>query len=688
MAERGAPRLAYWGPALPPDLDLSALAPLVAAPVPQGILDDGEALCWLPEAGQGFTGHPALAAHRDGRELVTQLAVGEVRRSDGGVTFELADEAAEVGLLLSLALDPATGVLASRATIVNQGSTLTLDWLAAAAFETAYDEVLSFGGRWGREFQESRQRIDSGVLMRENRTGRTSHHAPPFLVIGEAGFGQDRGETFGLHLAWSGNHRMLVERLRDGRIQVQAGEALSPGEVRLQRGEAYESPWLYAARGATGLNGLSARLHPFVRNVILGGRLEGRPRPVNYNTWEAVYFDHDVGTLKGLVDLAADVGAERFVLDDGWFRGRPDDRSGLGDWTPDPKKYPEGLTPLIDHVRSRGLTFGLWVEPEMANAQSDLLRAHPDWVLGAPGRDQPLGRRQFVLDLGRPEVSEALFAQLDRLLSENAISYLKWDMNRDLTHAVSDGAGAVRRQTLAVYALIDRLRAAHPAVEIESCASGGARADYEILKRTDRIWTSDCNDPVERQSIQRAFSIFLPPEVMGAHVGPAESHTTARTTSLEMRAFTALVGHFGIEADLRAFSPEERRALSEVIALYKRVREWAHGGQVLRLTDPDPGRLIHVLKGADRALVTVAQTATPQQAGPAPVGLAFVEPDKLYRVRLVNPPVRYGAAMKRRTPLVRGEPITASGALLASAGLRAPILRAGEIAVFEIEKLS
>ncbi len=238
MAERGAPRLAYWGPALPPDLDLSALAPLVAAPVPQGILDDGEALCWLPEAGQGFTGHPALAAHRDGRELVTQLAVGEVRRSDGGVTFELADEAAEVGLLLSLALDPATGVLASRATLVNQGSTLTLDWLAAGAFETAYDEVLSFGGRWGREFQESRQRIDSAVLMRENRTGRTSHHAPPFLVIGEAGFGQDHGETFGLHLAWSGNHRILVERLRDGRIQVQAGEALSPGEVRLQRGEA------------------------------------------------------------------------------------------------------------------------------------------------------------------------------------------------------------------------------------------------------------------------------------------------------------------------------------------------------------------------------------------------------------------------------------------------------------------
>lgn len=686
--EAGAPRLVYWGPDLGPADPVPALARLSLRAIPHGMLDGGERLTWLPEAGQGFTGHPGLLAHRDGAELVTQMTLAASELAPGAASLALEDAAAGVRLTLTLALDAATGVLSSRATLRNLGDEpLTLDWLAAGAFDSPHADLLLFDGRWTREFIPVRQTLSTGLIAKENRTGRTSHHAPPFAVIGEAGFGEIHGEAIGLHLAWSGDHRIFAERLRDGRIQVQAGELLHPGEVILAPGETYETPSLYLARSAAGLNGLSDRFHPFVRDVILGGRLRGKTRPVHYNGWEAIYFDHDLATLKTLADLAAQAGAERYVLDDGWFKGRPDDRSGLGDWSVDPAKYPDGLTPLIDHVRGLGLEFGLWVEPEMANADSDLLRAHPDWILGDPGRDQPLGRGQYVLDLTRPEVSDNLYGQLDALLSANAIGYLKWDMNRDLTHALSGGRAAVHRQTLAVYALIDRLRGAHPGVEIESCSSGGGRADYEILRRTDRIWTSDCNDPIERQAIQRGFSIFFPPEVMGSHVGAAASHTTARTASLDLRAMTTLAGHMGIEADLRAFSDEERAALAAAIALHKTLRAELHAGRTLRLEHPDPGCLAFVQLGETLGLVSAAQVATPQTVGLLPLRLAGLEPEATYEITMVNPPARPFAVMKRRIPLVKGDALRATGLMLAQLGVPLPVMRAGEIAVFRVERV-
>ena len=685
--EAGAPRLAYWGPDLGAADPIPALARLSIRAIPHGMLDAGERLTWLPEAGQGFTGHPALLAHRNGAELVSQMTLVSADLGAGAATLVLRDAAAGIEVTLSLTLEPATGVLASRASLRNLAAEpLTVDWLAAGAFDSPHAELLLFDGRWTREFVPVRQTIATGLIAKENRTGRTSHHAPPFAVVGEQGFTETRGEAFALHLAWSGDHRILAERLRDGRIQIQAGELLHPGEVILAQGEAYQTPALYMARSDTGLNGISDRLHPFVRDVILGGRLRGRTRPVHYNGWEAIYFDHDLATLKGLADLAAQAGAERYVLDDGWFRGRPDDRSGLGDWTVDPAKYPDGLTPLIDHVRGLGLEFGLWVEPEMANADSDLLRAHPDWILGDLGRDQPLGRGQYVLDLTRPEVADNIHGQLDALLSQNAIGYLKWDMNRDLTHALSGGRSAVHNQTLAVYALMDRLRAAHPHVEIESCSSGGGRADYEILRRTDRIWTSDCNDPIERQAIQRGFSIFFPPEVMGAHVGAAASHTTARSASLDLRTMTALGGHMGIEADLRAFSDEERAQLAAAIAVHKSLRAGLHAGRTLRLEHPDCLAFANVGEGG--VLVSAAQVETTKAAALAPLRVVGLEADGVYEIAMINPPERPFAVMKRRIPLVKGDTLTASGAMLAGTGIPLPVMRAGEIAVFRLTRVA
>lgn len=686
LRRAGPPVLAYWGPALPADLDPAGIEVLAERPIPHGALDGGEVFDLFPEAGRGFTGHPAFQVHRAGAGFVTQLGLVDVGAVDGGHRFRLADPLAGIEVELTVTLDAATGVAAFRSRLTNTGGDpLSLDWMAAAALPAVQDELMLFDGRWAREFQTVRERVRTGLVLKDNRTGRTSHHSPPFAVLGAPGFGEASGEVLGLHLAWSGDHRLLAERLRDGRLQLQAGELFLPGEMVLAPGQTYETPILYAARSAGGLNGLSDRFHPFVRDAILSGRLRPKPRPVHFNTWEAVYFDHDLETLKTLADLAAEVGAERFILDDGWFKGRGDDTTSLGDWTPDPAKYPHGLSPLVDHVRGLGLEFGLWVEPEMANAESDLLRAHPDWTLHADGRTQPLGRGQYVLDLTRPEVADNVFAQLDALLATWPIGYLKWDMNRDLTHAASGGRPASHAQTLAVYALIDRLRAAHPGVEIESCASGGGRADYAILRRTDRIWTSDCNDPIERQAIQRGFSIFFPPEVMGAHVGPAASHTTARRTGLSLRAMTALFGHMGIEADVRDFPERDRQALAAAIALHKRVRPLLHAGRTLRLETPDPGAAAMMVAGGEGAMVSYAQMETPAQAGLAPLRLAGLDPEATYRVTLLNPPRHPRRTMKSATTLVRGEAVTTTGRLLESMGLPLPVLRAGEIAVFQLE---
>jgi alpha-galactosidase len=685
----GPPTLAYWGAALPAAFDADGIAALAERARAIGTLDSGEAMDLMPEAARGFTGHPAIEIHRPGGGFLTQLEVVRVRPVAEGHEISLRDALAGIEVVQTVSIDAATGVVDFRARLVNGGAEpLHVDWLAPAALPMAADEVMLFDGRWGHEFQLVRQRLATGLIVKEGRTGRTSHHAPPFAVVGAAGFGEHTGEVVGLHLAWSGNHRMLVERLRDGRVQAQGGELFLPGEMTLAPGEAYETPVLYVARSSAGLNGLSAKFHPFVRDRVLGGRLKARPRPVHFNTWEAVYFRHDLAELKALADLAAEIGAERYVLDDGWFEGRSDDTTSLGDWRADRAEYPDGLAPLIDHVRGLGLEFGLWVEPEMANAASDLLRAHPDWILGDPARVQPLGRGQYVLDLTRPEVADNIFAQLDALLAAHPIGYLKWDMNRDLTHGASAGRPAVHRQTLAAYALIDRVRAAHPGVEIESCASGGGRADYEILRRTDRVWTSDCHDPIERQVIQRGFSVFFPSEVMGAHVGASPDHSTGRRTSVELRSLTALFGSMGVEADVRAFTERERATLADWIAAHKAHRALIHGGRLVRQEHPDPGAVATMVVDATGALASFAQLRTPLRAGPDPLRLVGLDPDACYRVRLVNPPRLTEAGRRRAPALLGGAAIEATGRMIESVGLPLPILRAGQVAVFQLERLA
>lgn len=642
----GVPEIVHWGAPLG-EVDLAATASVLGRPLVHGALDTEAPLSVVPEHGSGFPGRPGLLGHRRGggswsaRFLPHSVTVG-----DTGVAVRAIDPVAELQLDTVLELDH---VLTVRCTLTNLASTrFLLDALTVTLPLPAHAaELLTFEGRWTREFHPRRRAWQQGTTVIENRSGHTSHEHVPLVFVGETGFGEWQGEVWGAHLAWSGNHVTVLERLADGRRFVQMGELLQPGELALEPGASYTTPEVVATYASAGATPASWGFHRFVR---ARPSHPSTPRPVLINTWEAVYFDHDLDRLRHLATRAASIGVERFVLDDGWFGGRRDDRRGLGDWIVSTEVYPDGLAPLIDHVRSEGMEFGIWVEPEMVNPDSDLYRAHPDWVLAAPGYTPVTGRHQLVLDLARPDAYEYVLGQLDALLRDHEIAFLKWDMNRDHVQASgADGAAGTHAQTLAVYRLLDDLRRRHPMVEIESCSSGGGRIDLEVLRRTERVWTSDCNDALERQTIQRGASMLIPPELMGAHIGPPEAHTTGRTHRLSFRAMTALVGHLGIEWDILGVDDIELARLRDWVSLHRRFRSLVHGGDVVRF-DPDgddweyPTSLASGVYSADRseALVVVAQLRTAGSLVPAPLRLHGLDADARYRIELVAPfgPVR------------------------------------------------
>jgi alpha-galactosidase len=327
------------------------------------------------------------------------------------------------------------------------------------------------------------------------------------------------------------------------------------------------------------------------------------------------------------------------VLDDGWFGSRRDDTRGLGDWWVSPEVYPDGLGPLIAHVRSLGMEFGIWIEPEMVNPDSDLYRAHPEWALETPGYPSVLGRNQLVLNLAHPDAFLHVLSQLDALLGDHDVSYVKWDMNRHLVQGSGvDGVAGTHAQTEAFYALLDTLRDHHPQVEFESCSSGGGRIDLEVLRRAERVWTSDCNDALERQTIQWNASMLITPEVMGAHIGPTRSHTTGRMHSLGFRGVTAFFGHLGVEWNVLTLEPNEREQLAEIIALHKEHRSLLHSGDVVRfdpvLNGQAPASQAMGVYAGDRreALIGYAQVTTGLSLVPPPLRLPGLLSDVRYTV--------------------------------------------------------
>ena len=666
----GTPVIAYWGAPIAPGVEIDSA--ILSRPVVRGAPDVVAPVSVVPEHAAGYPGRPGLLGCRPtGRDWSPRFS-SESHVHDGGtLAVRAVDEVAGLLLDVSFELDWA---LAVRAQLTNTGNRpyLLSGLTVTLPVPQDADELCTFTGRWARELHPVRVAWQHGAFTSENRRGRTSHEHPPLLFAGTAGFDEWSGSVWGVHVAWSGNHTTLAERLPDGRRAIQAGELLHPGEVALAPGDSYRTPAIVAVHSDHGLTAATQQYH---------ARLRARPshpespRPVLVNTWEAVYFDHDLTTLKALADRAARVGIERFVLDDGWFGSRRDDTSGLGDWVVSPQAHPTGLEPLIDHVRSLGMDFGIWVEPEMVNPDSDLFRAHPDWALITEGYQPVLGRNQLVLDLANPGAYEHVLGQLDALLGDHDIAYVKWDMNRDhIGGSGADGAAGTHAQTLALYRLLDELRARHPAVEIESCSSGGARIDHEMLERTVRVWTSDCNDALERQTIQRGASMLIPPELMGAHIGPEQSHTTGRRHDLAFRAITALFGQLGVEWNLLALDEEELRALAAVIALHKRFRTLLHSGDSVRY-DTEPAYVAHGVYSADRteALVSWAVVATAPSLTPAPLRLPGLPADTRYRVERLDLAVN-GDDPARAQPAWSVGGAIATGWQLATAGLQPPSL--------------
>ena len=679
----GVPSIAHWGARLDAP-EAQRLAAMTSRPTTHGSLDVVPALHIVPQHSLGSQARPGVQGHRPGgRDWSPRFTTCEVETTSRSVTTRSHDEVARLRLDTQMVLDE-SGALCVSATLTNEGdSRFLLDALTVSlpVPSTARD-LTTYSGRWSRESATHRQTIDHGAWTVENRTGRTSHEYPPTLWWSTTNAREWSGEVWGMHLAWSGNHAMLAEVMPDGRRYAQLGELLMPGEVCLDPGASYSTPVIVGAYGADGFTSASWVMHRHARTGMSAsiGALPPNARvaapatrKVLLNTWEATYFDHDTDKLCALADAAAELGIERFVLDDGWFGARRNDRAGLGDWVVSSDVYPQGLAPLIAHVRSRGMDFGIWVEPEMVNRDSDVVRAHPDWVLHASGYEPVMARHQLLLDLTNDAAFAHVFAQLDALLRDHDIAFVKWDMNRPLIHATSaDGAAGARRQTLAFYRLLDSLRSAHPRVEFESCASGGGRIDHAVLSRAVRVWTSDCNDPLERQHIQRGTGMWVPNEMLGMHVGAKKSHTTGRSQSIELRALTAFFGWMGVECDPQKLDDHDRGVLRDAIALHKRHRSLLHSGDTVRFDLDDDSALAHGVYATDRteAILAYVQLQTSPWLVVPRWRIPGLLPDRTYTVTPL--PLGTSGGIGHTRPEWMSSPVTCTGRELAVVGLQPP----------------
>ena len=666
------PEIVYWGAALPSSEDLTMIARHAIPDVTGGMIDRAPSLSLCPVSRNGFEGHPGLIIRGgEGSWIHPDFILDEAISSSDGKTLSFICSDQQTGIIYRAEFTKQTEHVISACASVRLGDAgrngAELIWLSAPVLPVSslVQDVQDYGGRWCGELQPLRTPLQMGQRRRDNPTGRSGHQQFPAILLLSQGATNNSGDVWALTCDESSGHSHIIEHCADGRRQIQMG---TYPFAQTELSDEYSSPAVYLGYSSDGMNGCGTAFQHFVRDRLVPwpSRKHGKDRlfrPVHYNCWEAVYFDHDLDTLKDIASRAAELGAERFILDDGWFGERHDDTSSLGDWYVNSDKYPDGLGPLIEHVKSCGMEFGLWFEPEMVNRDSDFYRAHPEAALGEA--DQTEGRQQRVLDLTQPLVSEMITERLTSLLSEYDIDYIKWDHNRVLP--LPDA-----RQADRLHQILSYLRDRFPELEIESCASGGGRMDYGMLAHTHRVWLSDSNDAVERARIQHEAALWLPSVVSGSHVGPEQCHTSGRILTMSMRAWVAAQRHMGFEMDVRSLSDEDAETLASVTSWWKTNRNWMLTGSIFRLDSADAAVTAELQLAQDKSrfVVFASHIAASSQITPQPLRLSGLDPDERYQIELVNKADLHH--LSRGHPLLKSDMLCASGQYLMQHGITLP----------------
>lgn len=668
---RGIAELAYLGPRLPIEQDDGVLCGALQRGAHESEPDERIPPSVLPCSETGYPGAPLVEMARSGHRVALRTDPLQVEGDDAEVRFRLDDT--RLGLSIrSRWCARSSGVIEVDTRVIHEGDhPLQLSSCASLVLPlpTWATHVIQYTGRWAAEMQATRTAISrSSRLHGETRGGRSGFSGGQWLIFESSETTEHHGLALAVHLAWSGDHIWALDVDCDGVAVLSIGGRVRPGEITVSRDHPFVSPSAVLAVSAAGRAALRQMLHRHVIDERLPKMFSRASRKVHLNTWEACGFDLSLPKLKTLAEQAAALGVERFILDDGWFAGRRNDRTSLGDWTVSTEIFPDGLNPLIRHVEALGMDFGLWVEPEMVSPESELHRLHPEWCLAIEGIPRATQRHQLVLDLTQPAVVDHVYSMIDTLLRRYPIAALKWDHNRELFPMPS---GSVR-QTQALYRLLDRLRQAHPAVEIETCASGGGRVDYAVLSRCTRFWASDNNDPIERLRINRSWLQFLPLRTLGHHVGPSPNPITGRILPMDFRAKVAMFGHMGVEADPSTMSEADRSTLKAHIAHYKAWREVIHDGALYELNSFEDGIGGWFVVEGDRGLALVTQTLFARHFETASIRLHGLQAQRRYRVRLLEPwpelPARYLA-----DPHLWREGQSITGAALAFSGISLPL---------------
>ena len=611
---RGELQQLYWGGRL-----ASADAIPKAVPMPEWASFDSSYTNTPQEYagwGAGLFVEPALkVTFADGNRDLVLHYVSHTEVADG-FDVVLKDILRPIFVTLHYRMDPASGILARSATIENRGKEeATLEQVAAAAWALppAHYTLNYLTGRWGSEWTLNQETLRPGERVLESRRGSTGHQSNPWFAIQEGKPEEEHGEVWFGALAWSGSWRITVEEDQLDAVRVTGGFNPFDFGYVLHAGQSLETPVFYGGYSAKGMGGASRILHRYELSHILPHRIgtgedaHPKPRPVIYNSWEATGMDVNEAGQMALAERAKALGVDRFVMDDGWFGQRKNDRAGLGDWYVNPQKFPHGLKPLIDKVHSLGMDFGLWVEPEMVNPDSDLYRKHPDWVLNFPGRPRSEMRNQLVLNLARPDVRAYVFGFLDKLLTENDIAFLKWDYNRNWSEPGWDQLPPNEQKKVYVafvrnvYGILAELEKRHPKVEIESCSGGGGRVDLGILRYTDEVWPSDNTDPFDRLSQQWGFSYPYTGQIMMAWVTDSPHWLNNRATTVTYRMLSSMEGSLGIGANITKWTPEEMATAKHLIAAYKEVQPTIVQGDLYRLISPLHGSEFSATEMVNRA---------------------------------------------------------------------------------------